>query len=240
MAKKSSGGSVKAGRAAKSAASAGHDVRRRIHELTLRAFRDNDLSLRDIPNLVGEVVHGAAAGLNKAVPQSSRNVLRQVVDGLTDTVATAAKATKVTASSAGERGAAFIKKDLRRTAQDLGKLEDQFLTSLKSAGKTLTGAMKDEIDTIVSEAKRAGTKIRPAAESALRATDGRLMELGREAAGASARAAKSAVGTLLQGAGGFFGGLADAVTKSKPVAGVKGPARKKVAKKAGRKKARRA
>lgn len=216
MAKKSSGGShSKAGRAAKSAVSGGN-VRKRVHDLTLRAVRDNDLSISELPGLAKEVVQGAASGLDNSVSKSERSVLRQVVNGLTDAVAAAARATRATAAVAGERGATFVKRDVRRTAKDFRKLEDEVLKSLHLAGRSLTGAAKVELNTIVDEARRAGTKISAAAETAREAADGRLSELGRETVGASARAARSAVGTLLQGAGGLLEGLADAVTKSAP------------------------
>lgn len=217
MAKKSSGGAhKKAGRAARSAVSGGGNVRKRVHDLTLRAVRDNDLSFKELPGLAKEVAHGAAAGLDNAVPKSGRNVLRQVVNGLTDAVAAAAKATKATASVASERGAAFVKRDVHRTAKDLRKLEDEVLNSLRLAGRSLTGAVRAELNTIVDEARLAGTKISAAAESAREAADGRLPELGRETVDAGSRAARSAVGTILQGAGGLLEGLADAVTKSVP------------------------
>jgi len=218
MAKRSNAprSTTKTGRAATSAVSGGGNVRKRVHDLTLRAVRDNDLSFRELPGLAKEVAHGAAAGLDNAVPRSSRNVLRQVVDGLTDAVAAAAKATRATASVASERGAAFVKRDVHRTAKDLRKLEDEVLNSLRLAGRSLTGAVKAELDSIVDEASRAGTKISAAADTARKAADGRLPELGRETVGASARAARSAVGTLLHGAGGLLEGLADAVTKSSP------------------------
>ena len=166
MAKKSSGGShSKAGRAAKSAVSGGN-VRKRVHDLTLRAVRDNDLSISELPGLAKEVVQGAASGLDNSVSKSERSVLRQVVNGLTDAVAAAARATRATAAVAGERGATFVKRDVRRTAKDFRKLEDEVLKSLHLAGRSLTGAAKVELNTIVDEARRAGTKISAAAETA--------------------------------------------------------------------------
>src|SRR4051794_1452173 len=70
------------------------NMRERVHNLTLRALRGHDMTLGDIPKFAQQLIEGAAAGLNKAVPTSSRNVLRQVVDGLTDAAEATVHSTK--------------------------------------------------------------------------------------------------------------------------------------------------
>ncbi len=191
------------------------DVRERIHDLTLKALRDGDLTLRDIPKLAQHFIEETAVGLNNAAPQSSRNVLRQVVDGLTDAAEATARSTKNIVVSVTKRGSQFVKHDASRTVKDLRNLEEDFISALERAGKSLKGAAKDELDTIVRHSRRAGTRIKPAAQSVLKAADGRLLELGRETASASARAARSAVSTALHGASGFLQGLGEVVDKKR-------------------------
>ena len=62
---------------------------------------------------------------------------------------------------------------------------------------------------IVERARRTGTRIRPAAQRVLKATDGRLMELGKETAGASGRAARSAARSVIDGLTGLLQGLGE-------------------------------
>lgn len=218
---KSSSSSSSAGGASKGA---GSDVRRRLYNLTVKAVRDGELTLRDIPKLAQELIEDAATGLNKAVPQSSRNVLRQVVDGLTDAAAATAESTKAAAITVASRGSKFIKQDAAKTLQDLRDVEGDFVSALERGGKSLKGAAKDEMDAIIKHARRAGTRIKPAAQGTLNAVDGRLMELGKEAAGASARAARSAFVNVLHGASGLLQGLGDSVSTTRK------PARKTSAK----------
>lgn len=191
------------------------DVRQRVHQLTLKALRDGDMTLRDIPKLAQQFIEDAAAGLNNAVPQSGRNVLRQVVDGLTDAAEATVHSTKKAVTSMASRGSTFVKHDAARTVKDLRNLEGDFISALEHAGKSLKGAAKDELDSIVHHARNAGTRIRPAAQSALKAADGHLFELGKEAAGASARAARSAVSSVLHGASGLLQGLGEVVDKKR-------------------------
>jgi hypothetical protein len=78
----------------------------------------------------------------------------------------------------------------------------------------------------VRQSRRAGTRIKPAAQSALKAADGHLLELGKETAGASTRAARSAVSTVLHGASGFLQGLGEVVDTKRPRAARKKPAKR--------------
>jgi hypothetical protein len=180
-------------------------MRERVHNLTLKALRDHDMTLGDIPKFAQELIEGAAAGLNKAVPASSRNVLRQVVDGLTDAATTTVHSTKTIVGSTTKR----VKHDAVRTVKDLKSIEGDFVTALGRAGKQLTGAAKEELNAIVRHSRRAGTRIKPAAQSVLKAADGHLLELGKETAGASARIARSAVSSVLEGASGLLQGLGE-------------------------------
>jgi polyhydroxyalkanoate synthesis regulator phasin len=193
-------------------------MRERVHELTLKAVRDGELTIRDLPKLAQEVIEEAAAGLNNAVPQSSRNVLRQVVDGLTDTAAATIRSTRSAVTSMTRRGEQFVSHDAVKTIKDLRDLEGNFITALQKAGKSLRGAAKDEMNTIVKHARRAGTRIRPAAKSALTAADGHILELTKETAKAGVRVTRSALSTMLHGASGLLQGLGDVVSEPKRAA----------------------
>lgn len=199
--------------AAKPSPSKSHDgnTRERVHKLTLRALRDHDLTLGDIPKLAQQMIEGAAAGLNSAVPASSRNVLRQVVDGLTDAAEATVHSTKTLVTATTKRGAKFVKHDAAKAVKDLRTIEEEFVSAMASAGRKLTGAAREELDTIVRHSRRAGTRIKPAAQSVLKVADNDLLELGKETARSSTRAARSAVSTVLQGASGFLQGLGDVV-----------------------------
>ena len=194
------------------------NMRERVHNLTLRALREHDMTLGDIPRFAQQLIEGAAAGLNKAVPTSSRNVLRQVVDGLTDAAEATVHSTKTIVTSTKKRGREFVKHDAAKAVKDLRAIEDDFVSAMGRAGRKLKGAAKDELDAIVRQSRRAGTRIKPAAQSVLKAADGRLLELGKETAGASTRAARSAVSAVLQGAIGFLQGVGD-VVDAKPTRG---------------------
>ncbi len=211
-------GAGRRGRAAgsKKTKSSRADIRGTIHDFTLRAVRDGDVTLRDLPAFARDVVTDAAAGLNRAMPQSSRSVLRQVVEGLTDATAAAASSTKAALSSTAARGSEFVRKDAARAVRDLRSLEGDFVSALSRAGRSLKGAAKEEMESIVQQARRAGTRIRPAAQKTAEAIDGRLARLGTESAATGVRAARSALGGVLGGASGFLQALGEAASGTGP------------------------
>ena len=200
------------------------DVRERVRRLTIKTLRDRDLKLREIPELAQHFVEGMAAGLNRAVPASSRNVLRQVVDGLTDAAEATVGSTKSVAAASRSRAAA-VRQEAGRTLKDLRVLEGDFIAALARAGKKLDGAARDEMELIVRRARRTGTRIKPAAQRVLKAAGSRPLELGRETAGASGRAARSAARTVIDGLSGFLQGLGE-MLEGKPAR----PKRRKSAK----------
>jgi len=191
-------------------------IRTRIHSFAAKALKDGDAALRELPKFTREVVVDAAKGLNDAVPQSSRNVLRQVVDAMTDAAVVTTHSVRNAFNDSTSRGADFARKDAARTMRDLRDLETNFISALDRARSSLTGVAKDELDSIVKHAKRAGTRVGPAAQSAMRAADGRLPELGVETAKATVRVTRRTVGGMLDGASGLLQALGEAVTGRTP------------------------
>ncbi len=207
-------------------------ARSRVRALTLRALRDRDLSPSEIPGLVKEVVHGAMAGLDRAVPRSRHNVLRQVVDGLRDAIAAANRSTKKAARDSVERGSKSVQRDFKRSTRTLRSAEEQALEAVTRAGRSLGRAAREEISLIVAEARRAGTVIRPGLKRTVEATDGRLLELGRESGAAGMRVIREGVRTLLRGASGALDGMSEAL---KPTGEDSAPGRPRRTKKKGAK-----
>lgn len=192
------------------AGGAASDVRTRIEAFTRRALRSGGASLSEFPRFSKKILGDAVKAVDESVPSSRANVLRQVVDALAEAGAATAHSVKATFTATAERGASFVRKDVKRSVQDLRELEAGFILALDHARKSLTGAAKDEMTEIVSRAKRAGTKIGPAAQDALKAADGRVIELGAETAKAGVRVSRRAVGGLLDSASGFLSALGSA------------------------------
>lgn len=228
---------------AKEVARRGTAVRDRVRALSVRAFRDRKLSLGDLPKLVHEVLEGAAESVDWSIPTSSRNVLREVFDGLSDGVHAIASAGSATVIEARQLGQAITGKNVSGATKRVRAANDEFLGAVKSfAGKT-SKQVRKELDALVARAERTGPKVVDSAREAVKAADGHLLELSDETARAGVRVIRHAAGVLAMSAGGLLEGLAEAVTPtSQPTTAKKSKvalvrtAKKKRAKKAAKKK----
>jgi len=185
-------------------------MRDRIHDFTTMALRDGNAALRRFPKFASQIAIESARNIDAAVPESSRNVLRQVVDALADAAVATAHSVRDAAKEGRARGAAFVSKDAPRTMRHLRDMESNFVAALEQARKSASGVARDELDLVVRHAKRAAARITPAAQSAVKAVDGRVGELGVETAKAGVRATRRTVGGLLDGASGFLQALGEA------------------------------
>ncbi|MFN7375505.1 MAG: DUF6781 family protein [bacterium] len=192
-------------------------LRSHVRETTVNAFRDGKFSLRDVKALAREVIESAAKSVDKSIPASRRHVLRQVYDGLSEGLHTAASAGSAIASDAADRARKVATKDAPAAARRIQEANEQLIEAVKSVANKASKQVREELHTIVAKAEKTGPKVTAAARDAYHAADGHWGELTTEAARAGTRAAGRAIGTLASTASGFFDGIAEA-THAKPAA----------------------
>jgi len=199
------------------AAAEGTAVRDRVRELSIAAFRDRDLSLNDVSKLVQEVLEGATESVEKSIPSSQRNVLREVFDGLSEGVHAIATAGSAVVKVAREQGRTVTGKNVSVAMKRVRTANADFLGAVKNFAGKASKMVRKELDALVAQAEKAGPQVARSVKKAAQAADGRLIELADETTRASVRVARRAVGGLAMGAGGLFEGLAEAVTpKNRP------------------------
>lgn len=213
-------------------------LRDHVREISVAAFRDRKFSLRDVNSLVHEVLEGAAETVDESIPKSSRNILREVFDGLSEGVHAVASAASNTASEAAGRARKAATKDAPSAAHRIREANEEFLDAVTSFASKTTKQVRDELNTMVARAEKAGPKMTDAARNAYKAADGRWSELSAETARAGAKVAGRTVGAMAATAGGFFDGIAEATKPtSRPAAKPARKAKKKSAAKPAAKKA---
>jgi hypothetical protein len=168
--------------------------------------------MRDVSKLVHEVLEGAVEGVDASIPASSRNVLREVFDGLSEGVHAVASAGTAAVSDVRQRGRAIAGKDLPNAAKRVRAANEEFLGAVRTFAGKASNQVREELDALVSRAERTGPKIRDSARKAARAADGRLVELSGETARAGVRVVRRGAGALAMGASGFLEGLGEAIT----------------------------
>lgn len=220
-------------------AAAGAAVRDRVRELSVSAFRDRKLSLHDLSKFVNEVLAGAVETVDQSIPASSKNVLREVFNGLSEGVHAISAAGSAVVSDARKRGEAISGRSVSTAAKHMSEANAEFLGAVKRfAGKTSKQA-REELSALVAQAEKLGPKVAGSAQKAAKASKGRLVELSGETAKAGVRVVRRTAGGMAMAAGGFLEGLAEAITpkpaKKSAAAGAsvskKTPTKKRAAKK---------
>lgn len=189
----------------------GADVRARIRDLTVRSLRSRRVSSRDLSRVVDQVLEGTRQGIHDSIPQSQRSVLKQVLEGLGEAAEIAAKSGAAAVREARERGSTLARKDAARAARGVKDAHEEFLDAAGTFARRLSGELREEMEDLVARARRAGPGIKSAAERAVSATDGRLMELGGEAARTGVAIARRALGGLMLATSGVLEGLGQSI-----------------------------
>ncbi len=210
----------------KSAASSA-GVREHARDLTIRMFRDNNFSRKDLSKVVGTVLTDAVEGVKDAAPKSQKSVLREVFGGLSDAVTITAHAGIGVVHDVKARGEKVIKHDAASAAKRVEQARGDFLSAVNTFSKKLTGEVREEMTDLVAKARRTAPKISEATLEAVKAADGRLLELGGETVRTGAKVARKTIGGVMMAAGGMLEGLAESINPTKKVSSeAKVPAKK--------------
>ena len=134
----------------------GEKIRDRVHELTVKAFRDRKLSGRDLPGLVDEVLEGAAEGVRESIPESRTSVLRQVFEGLSDGVDAITSAGTAVAKDVRQRGKGLADRDLSAAGRHVKAANEEFLQAVSNFAGRVSHEVRAELDGLVARARRAG------------------------------------------------------------------------------------
>ncbi|MCE9606049.1 MAG: hypothetical protein K8U03_14225 [Planctomycetia bacterium] len=131
-------------------AAEGAAVRDRVRALSIAAFRDRKLSLSDVPKLVQEVLEGAVETVDKSIPASSRNVLREVFDGLSDGVKAIASAGSATVDDVRQRGRAIPGRNVSVATKRMLAADADFLGAVKKYAGKASKEVRQELEALVA------------------------------------------------------------------------------------------
>ncbi len=186
-------------------------VRRKTQDLVLDVVRSGEDAVRGLPAAVEEVIEGAGEGLKTIAEEQRAEVLRQVIDGISDGVGKTAEAFKLALEEASGRGRQFADEEVRGTVEDLKTIGSLLGDRLDQFVRHTARTMDEQVQDLARHARRAASDARPAIESAIDAAREHPLELGRDAAKVAGEAARLGVGSLLSAIGGALDGLGRAL-----------------------------
>ena len=189
----------------------GQRVRERVRELMVNVLKGERLAPGAAQTVVHEVMGGAIEALEDAVPATRTSTLRQVMTGLGDAFAVVGASSRRTAESVAQHGR-DLQEDMvpviQRATSDASR---QVLSAMSRFSRRLSGSVRDEIETMVAEARRTGLDLAPVAKRTAKAAASDPVGLASETMHAGMRLAGSTAAQLMSATGGMLSGFGEAV-----------------------------
>lgn len=134
----------------------GVDIRERVRDLTLQAFKDRHFDRTGLQDVIRAVTQSAAQGAEREridIPQA----LAQALDGLDSALRTSAEAGQAALKQLAASGRGFSDGELRQALTNLRKLEDDFFSTVGQVADAASDQVRPELREALTSARRAGT-----------------------------------------------------------------------------------
>ncbi len=200
---------------ARSVASEGVSIRDRVRDLTVGALRELTLKPGAVSGVVEDVLDGVSSGVAGAIPDSRRRAWREAFEGMNEAMSTLGSSAARTARGVQQRGAEIWEKDVHAATRGLRSATDEFLHTVGSFARRVSGEAREELESMVNRSRRAGSRAGESARHAMDVFDGGLIETSGEAVRAGVAAVRGAASGLAMAAGGLLEGLGEVAAPSR-------------------------
>ena len=210
----------------------GENLRVNVRNLTLQALQARDLSLGQMRAVLTSVT----AGVNRGAADTEgdpQKMIGKALAGMDEALLQAVRASHIALNQLSEQGADFEDSRLKKSLNELERLEDEFLKVVQQAAGSSTGSLKNGWTQMLKQAQVDGTETGAEVEAMfadMTANLQKTMRSGREASFKAAHAFTQNFATL---ASGILIGLTEAYQR-KPAASAPSPAPAKTASKRSR------
>src|SRR6266850_4630016 len=146
----------------------GENLRSAVRELTLNALRGRELTLAEIKRVVKTVTEGVNLGA-AATKIDAERVLGEAFAGMDEAVLKAVQANHLALQQLASQGQSLRETHLKKALDDLERLEDEFLKSVKEAAKSGSKQLKDQWASVLQQKEVAGTETASQIEATMEA-----------------------------------------------------------------------
>jgi hypothetical protein len=191
----------------------GERIGEMVRDLTLRQLQTRRFDYAGTK----EVIEAMTAGISLGAGQRANHVREAVADalsGLDQALMKSAQASQLALKEMAGRGRELSDGELKRTFEQMKKLESDFLAAVNAASQAAGSLAKTEMLEFLSHARRAGTDTGTVVAQTMREFSHRMAEQMKDAQGASLEAAQQLSARFVQAASGFLQGLAEALRSS--------------------------
>ena len=187
----------------------GENLRISVRELTLQALTSRELTLTQIKQVVSNITQGINLGAaeSKMDPQKA---VSDALSGMDEALLKAVQASQVALQHFGA-GKDFEQSQLKQALDDLERLEDEFLSSVKQASTNATDPIRQQWAKVLKDAKMSGTETGEQVTEAMEAFGKRMQAGMRESRAAGFKMAHMMTQNFATLASGVLIGLSEAL-----------------------------
>jgi hypothetical protein len=190
----------------------GENLRAGVRELTLSALRGRELTVDQIKRVVRAVTEGVSLGAASSGVDPDR-VLGDAFAGLDEAVLKAVQANHLALQQLASQGQGGSK--LQKALDDLERLEDEFLKTVKDATKQGSQQMRDQWAKLLQQKEDAGTQTQAQIEQTLEAFGERMRDAVRQQRRMALKAGEAMAENFATLASGILIGLTEGLEQGK-------------------------
>lgn len=190
----------------------GENLRAGVRELTLNALRGRELTVEQIKRVVRAVTEGVSLGATTSGVDPDR-VLGEAFSGLDEAVLKAVQANHLALQQLSSQGEGGSK--LQKALDDLERLEDEFLKTVKEATKKGGEQLRDQWAKLLQQKESAGTATQAQIEQTLEQFGERMRDAMRQQRRMALKASEAMATNFATLASGILIGLTEGLEQGK-------------------------
>ena len=189
----------------------GENLRAGVRELTLSALRGSELTVEQIKRVVGAVTEGVNLGAASSKVDADR-VLGEAFSGMDEAVLKAVQANHLALQQLSAQGQGG---SLQKALDDLERLEDEFLNTVKEATKKGSQQLRNQWASLLQQKETAGTATQTQIEQTLEQFGERMRDAVRQQRRTALKATEAMVQNFNTLASGILIGLTEGLEQGK-------------------------
>jgi hypothetical protein len=198
----------------------GENLRTAVRELTLNALRGRELTLGEIKRVVRSVTEGVNLGAATS-KMDSEMVFGEALAGMDEAVLKAVQANHLALQQLSAQGQSLRDSHMKKALDDLERLEDEFLATVKDAAKKGSKQIKDQWASVLQQKTTAGTETAAQVEATLEQFGERMHEAMKQQRRTALKAAEAMTENFTTLASGILIGLTEGLQQGKRKPGEK-------------------
>jgi hypothetical protein len=190
-------------------------IRERVRTLTLQALRERQFDAKEFRNVMSTLAKGISLGAERH-GENIKGALSAAFSGLDEAFTRAAHASSLAVKELSARGKDFSETELRQGLEHMRRMESDFLETWNEVARSASGAVKTEMQDLITHVQRTGTDTGRVVGSTLREFTHRMGETWMSAQSSGLEVAKTLGERFAQAASGFFAAMSEALKRDEP------------------------